>query len=313
MTKAPILELKNVTKRFGDKVILAEVSFAIQQNKIYGIIGKSGCGKTTLLNTIMGFLKTNDGEIIYQGKTLKKHKKSIRLNFGFASQSHSFYSKLSIKENITYFGKLYGLPLKTIKQRANILLEKFNLKRDANKLGENLSSGMKKRLDIACALIHDPEILLLDEPTADLDPVMRNEILSLIKEIREAGTTVIVTTHLLGEIEKLCDHVFLINNKQLKNVGTPEDFENLYSKQVTLKLSSENYSPVINNLLAMGIPIEKATVVGGDLVIHAKHPHYIVPHLKTYARENKDLLEFVNIEKPNLDKVFEYLIEGKLE
>jgi ABC-2 type transport system ATP-binding protein len=307
MTKKPIMALRNVTKRFGDKVVLAGVNFDIEENKIHGIIGRSGCGKTTLLNTVMGFLKANEGLVIYGGKDVSKNKKLISKKFGFASQVHSFYNKLSVKENIAYFGKLYGLDSKLIKERTNFLLGKFNLMHDKKTLGENLSSGMKKRLDIACALIHNPEVLLLDEPTADLDPMMRGEILNLIKDIKEAGTTVLVTTHLMGEIEKLCDRVFLINHHRVIDVGTPEDFDRHYSKSLTLRFDSRDYFPVLNSIKEFGHPIQKVLIDGDNLVIHSKNAEEVMQHVVSFSKQSGDKISFINLEKPNLDRIFEQI------
>lgn len=297
---APLIELRNVTKKFGDKTILDNVSLAIPENKICGIIGPSGSGKTTLLNTIMGCLKANRGNVCYKGQDIQSIKQVMKSKVGFASQIHSFYSKLSVKENIEYFGKLYGLNSETIDERRDILLDVMKLKDDEHKLGEELSSGMKKRLDIACSLIHDPEVLILDEPTADLDAVLRGEILNLLKEIKDSGTTVIITSHLLQEVEQLCDNVVLIHNKKAVNLDTQHDNR----REVTVRFRSKEYTGFLRSLERMQLPIESSKVEEGSLKVSTIASDAVLQAAISHSVKNSDELEHLNVNKMNLEKMF---------
>jgi len=304
MSERGVIELRGVSKKYGDKRVLDNISLLVPESKIYGFIGKSGCGKTTLLNIMIGFLTPTTGEVFYHGLNLKKVNKEVRKKYGFASQSYSFYPKLSVKENLIYFGKLYGLPRKQINERIDLLLNSFKLIGEEYTLGEALSSGMKKRLDIACAMIHDPSVLILDEPTADLDPSLRKEVLELIQKIKNSGTTIVITTHILGEIEFLCDKVFLLHNQKLKDMGSPEHFNKEYSKEVIFRLKSRAYSKLLGALKRCPVDIEKAKTDGKDAILTTKTPELLMKYIVSYADKYKDNVESISVAKPSLERLF---------
>ena len=188
---AVLIEVKGVTKNFEDKRILNDVSLSINENEILGIIGQSGAGKTVLMKIIIGFYKPDKGKVLYSTKGLKSNIKEIKKKVGFASQHHSIYPDLSVKENLRYFGNLYGMKRKEIKNRIPEVLKLVELSGYKNKLAIKMSGGMNRRLDIACALMHSPKILILDEPVSGLDPVLRKHMTKLIQKIRQEGTTII--------------------------------------------------------------------------------------------------------------------------
>jgi len=188
--KTPLIEIKKVTKIFGRNTVLNDVDLNIPQNKIFGIIGESGSGKTTLLKSIIGFVKPDSGIITFEGREVSRSMETIRERFGFASQENCFYPKLNVRENLEFFGTLYGLSSKLIDSNIKKLLKFVELEDAEKTLAENLSSGMQRRLDIACSLINNPKVLIMDEPTQDLDPVLRKEIVNLIRKINENGTKV---------------------------------------------------------------------------------------------------------------------------
>jgi len=304
MQERGVLELNKVSKSYGERAVLSEVSMSLPHNKIYGIIGKSGCGKTTLLNLLIGFLQPSRGTVYYQGKDLNKVSKEVRMKFGFASQSYSFYPKLSVKENLQYFGKLYGIGKVDIEDRTYQLLNMLRLSGEENTTGDNLSSGMKKRLDIACALIHDPEVLLLDEPTADLDPALRSDVLSAIKKIRAAGKTILITTHLLGEIEILCDRIFLLHHQRLKDMGSPDHFDKGYTKEVKIKLKSRSYASLYSVLQGCPVDIESANVEDRYVTITTKTPEQVMQYVMSFAQKHDDKIEHLSVSRPSLDRLF---------
>jgi len=304
MSERGFLELRGVSKNFGSKNVLDQISMNVPEGKIYGIIGKSGCGKTTLLNVSIGFLKPSSGGVFYNGSNLQKVSKEVRKKFGFASQMYSFYPKLSVKENLSYFGRLYGLSGNDIEERVGVLLDSFKLEGEEKTLGGNLSSGMKKRLDIACAMIHDPVVLILDEPTADLDPSLRKEVLELIKKINKSGTTIIITTHLLGEIEYLCDRVYLLHDKKLKDMGSPEHFNKEYAKEVKIRLKSKDYAKLLGSIQKSKINIQSAKTDGRDAVFSTKTPEELMHHIMSYSNRYKDKVEDISISRPSLDRLF---------
>jgi len=303
---ANIIEVNALTKRFGENIVLDNINFSIEKGSIFGLIGKSGCGKTTLLNLLIGYTRPNRGSISYNGKNVEKIGTALGRITGFASQEGSFYKKLTVAENLRYFGRLYGYPSNIIKERMEILLGSFGLQDAEHTLGQNLSIGMQKRLDIACALIHDPDILILDEPTANLDPALRKNILELIKKINESGTTIIISSHILDDINTLCNKVLVIENKRIIAFGTPRDLEMQLSQKDIIKIESElkKYDYLISSLVSKNL-IDNYEVNEGVLSLHTKNTKNALKHITNYFGKGGDGLVNIDIVKPSLGNIFE--------
>lgn len=208
----PIIEFKGVSKHFKKKTVLDNVNFAIEDDEIIGLVGRSGAGKTTLFRLFLGIYKPSSGEIFFQGKKITS---KIKKDVGFASQENSFYLTLTVEENLRYFGMVYNLPSKEVKKRIGKLLKLMQLEGARKTKAMNLSGGMKRRLGLAIALIHDPSILILDEPTTGLDIIIGENIWNLIMKINKLGKTVIVSSHNLTEIEKYCTAIAFISKGQV--------------------------------------------------------------------------------------------------
>ncbi len=214
-----IIKLQRVTKTYHNKPVLKDVDFLIKEGEILGIVGGNGAGKTTLLNTLVGF-SSFKGDILFRPgdeQFIPLSDKSQHINglFGFASQDPSFYPNLSVKENLAYFAVLFNMPDEIIHENISIVLELIGMSAEKDTISRKLSYGMQKRLDIGCALMHNPAVLILDEPTAHLDTDSANQIWNLIKEINKSGTTVVITSHFLHELSKVCDRIASINNQKL--------------------------------------------------------------------------------------------------
>lgn len=237
-----IIRFKNIKKGFKKKVILDNVNLSIEKNEIFGIIGMSGSGKTTLLNMLIGFLDQDAGNIAFYSEKNKKyesvftHPIEVGRTFGFATQAASFYPKLTVQENLLHFGALYNISKITNKLNASHLLHLTELYESKDILSQDLSGGMEKKLSVACALIHHPKVLILDEPTADLDPISRDETWKLIREINKNGTTVIVASHFISELERNCDRVGILYNKKVMAVDSPKKLRIKYKKQSLIKV-----------------------------------------------------------------------------
>jgi len=301
------IQFQKITKSFGKNAILSGVTFDIEKGERFGVIGISGSGKTTLLNILIGFLKPNDGTIIFQDEDIMKHKSKIKRKFGFATQDSSFYTKLTVMENLIYFGKLYNMSVKEIKKRSNLLLKLVELSEFKDIIAGNLSIGMQCRLDLACAMMHDPEVLILDEPTEGLDPVLRKEILSLLKKINKAGTTLVVTSHLLNEMESLCTKVAILHNGQIIETGAPQKIKSRYYKndEIHLETKPGNYEKVAKAIPKSGI--HKIMVREHKITIYTPTSEKVLRNiLKTLPRVKEDLVDII-VAKPSLEEVFERL------
>nr|MBI4156928.1 ABC transporter ATP-binding protein [Candidatus Woesearchaeota archaeon] len=303
----PYIKVDKLIKTFGKNNVLKNVSFDIDNKDIFGIIGVSGSGKTTILNILIGFLKHDSGAVLFQSKDISSDRRNIKGIFGFATQGGSFYSKLSVMENLEYFGRLYDIHPDEIKKRSDTLIELMELDKARDTLAGHLSTGMQRRLDIACALIHDPDVLILDEPTEDLDPVLRKEILGLIRRINDQGTTIIITSHLLSEMESVCNKITILHNGEILETGTPDQLKDAYSKyeEIHLETSPGNYDKIIRRLNKSHVKhvIKKSHKV----VIYTNQAQKLLKQLLRTLDSTKERLVDIDVNKPSLEEVFESL------
>lgn len=217
-TPENIVSINNVSKSFGKQPVLKSINLEIHKGEIFGFLGPSGAGKTTLVKELAGLDTPTSGEnFLFQQKMPSL---ALMERIGYMAQSDALYGELSAKENLQFFSSLYGLKGKQQEERINKVMEIVNLTEDLNKLVYNFSGGMKRRLSLAAALLHEPELLILDEPTVGIDPVLRKSIWDSFYELKKKGTTIIVTTHVMDEAEK-CDRLGMIRNGELIAVGSP--------------------------------------------------------------------------------------------
>jgi len=311
-----VLKLTSITKSFGKNTILDSVSLSITKGEIFGIIGLSGSGKTTLLNTIIGFHRPDAGDIMYkhpdsvQYSSVYKNRKEVTKIFGFAPQDPSFYSRLTCEENLDHFGSLYGIPHKARKQHVDSLLNLVELSSARKTLGRNLSGGMQRRLGIACSLIHDPRVLILDEPTADLDPIMRKDVWNLIKNINKKGTTVLLTSHFLSEMEGLCDRIAILHKKSIVTYGTPDELKNRFSKdhEIRMELTTADYSSIIKEVEHKEKSVKKVVQEGSTLIIYTPESEKVLHSLLHIIEQHDQRLLGIEVNKPSLREVFESFV-----
>lgn len=216
------VSIKDVTKHFGKHVVLKNIHLDILEGEIFGLLGPSGAGKTTLVKELSGLDTPTSGENIVLGQTMPKLEVINRI--GYMAQSDALYEDLSAKENLQFFSSLYGLKGMKLKERIQEVMKLVDLTEHVNKLVSDYSGGMKRRLSLAIALLHEPELLILDEPTVGIDPVLRKKIWDAFYQLNEQGTTIIVTTHVMDEAEK-CDRLGLMRDGSLIAVGTPSELK----------------------------------------------------------------------------------------
>lgn len=214
----PILRFKEVSKTFEHKQVIKNVSFKVYPGESFGIIGLSGSGKTTLFRLILGYYKPTSGVILYNGKNIKSQMNILRKNVGYTTQEDSFYEKLTTYENMRYYAGLYDIHPKasSIKEHINNILTQVKLFKHKDAMAVNLSGGMKHRLNFAISLLHDPDILVMDEPTTGLDPILTNEFWELIDAFKILGKTIIITSHIFDEIEHNCDRVIVLHQGEVQ-------------------------------------------------------------------------------------------------
>ncbi len=214
-----MLEVTDLRKSFGDINAVDGVSFGVQQGEAFGLLGPNGAGKTTTISMMVGILSPDAGIISVHGEA-DPTRPAVRRRFGIAPQSLSLYDNLSAQENLAFFGKLYGLSGAELKERVDWALELASLQDRRKDRVKTFSGGMQRRLNLAAAMVHDPEVLFLDEPTVGIDPQSRNHILEQIHQLKASGLTIIYTTHYMEEAARLCDRVAIMDHGKLLALDT---------------------------------------------------------------------------------------------
>lgn len=225
------LSIVGVKKIFGEKTVLEDINFNAKENDIVGLIGKSGCGKSTFLKILVGYHKANSGKIVLNGKDMSKDNISLRKLVGYTTQENSFYEKMTVIENMNYYAKIYSVPKNVRKERIKKILTDVGLYEHGFKLAENISGGMKRRLDFAISLVHDPKILVLDEPTVGLDPFLIDQFWKIVQEIVKNGNKIaIISSHILTELENNCTKVIFMNKGKIIKELDKKDISELDKK-----------------------------------------------------------------------------------
>ena len=220
-----MIEVKNITKKYGTNIALDNVSFKIEEGEIVGLLGPNGAGKSTTMNIITGFIEPTEGEVFIDNVNMLKKPKKAKREIGYMPEGVPLYTDLTVKEFVTYMAEIKQVNSKERKEKVQKIIEQTGLKDVQNKLTKNLSRGYKQRVSMAGALVGEPKILILDEPTVGLDPKQITEIRNLIKELGKTHT-VILSSHILSEVSQICNKVIIINKGKIIAIDTPENLEN---------------------------------------------------------------------------------------
>ena len=227
-----MLKVININKKYGDFEVLKNICFEIKKGSIYGFLGPNGAGKTTTMNILSGLIDFNSGEVYLDGEDFKKNKRQLLKKVGYLPQNPVFYNYMNANEYLHFIGEIANMPEKNIKERTTELLDIVRLTESAKRKIGQYSGGMKQRLGIAVALFNKPEIVFLDEPTSALDPEGRMEILEFIKDLKSSGTTVFLSTHILSDIERVCDEVSILDKGQILISDNLENLKNKYIQPI---------------------------------------------------------------------------------
>lgn len=270
-----MLKIENLSKSYGKNVVLKEISLSIQTGEIYGLLGPNGAGKTTTINIICNLVKPDGGTIKINQHSLSRQTKYW---LGVAPQENLLYQSLTCQENLSFYGKIYGLKKIELAQGVNMALEAVKLLPKANTPVEKLSGGMQRRMNIAVALIHQPKLLILDEPTTGLDIEARWEIWQLIKTLRHQGITILLTTHLLDEAQRLCERIGIIKQGKIIAEGSLEQLKKLIPAQEIVVIKTTNEERAIARVKELGLIYRR---YGNDLTV--------------WLNNNLELSEIINL------------------
>ncbi|MEI6667922.1 MAG: ABC transporter ATP-binding protein, partial [Acidobacteriota bacterium] len=231
----PAVTVRELTRRFGDFVAVDRVSFDVEQGEIFGFLGANGAGKSTTIRMLCGLLKPTAGTALVAGIDVGRDPEGVKRSIGYMSQRFSLYELLSVEENITFFGGLYGLDDDRIVARRDYVLEMAGLRGRERTLTRDLAGGWRQRLALGCAILHEPRVLFLDEPTGGVDPVSRRQFWALIDQLSRGGVTVFVTTHYLDEAEH-CHRLALMQAGRIAAIGTVHELKQVFSDRAVVEV-----------------------------------------------------------------------------
>ena len=299
-----VLEIDNVFKNYGAIKAVRGVSFDLEAGEIYGLLGPNGAGKSTLINMICGLLNISQGEIRLFGEKVGRSNAKIKSKLGLVPQDIAVYNNLTAADNIKFFCGLHGYRGKDLKERSEKALAYVGLLDKADTLPVTFSGGMKRRLNIACAIAHTPKLIILDEPTVGIDPQSRNHILESIKKLNEKGATIIYTSHYMEEVEAICTRVGVIDHGKLIAMGTKEELKDAVSNINRIIVTLEEQTAVDIKGLKEIAGIVQTYYEEGVITIEAEQAANNFDQIILYLTEKKMRIKNIEQKKPSLETVF---------
>ena len=302
-----IISVKNLVKKFGKFVANDDLNFDVFEGEIFGFLGANGAGKSTVIRILCGILEPTTGDALVGGFSVKNQPDLVKKNIGYMSQRFSLYNDLTVEENINFFGGVYGLYGDEFKKRKNWVLNIANLEGDEKKLTGSLPGGIKQRLALGTAVIHQPGIVFLDEPTSGVDPISRRRFWDLINELSAQNTTVLVTTHYLEEAE-FCNNIMLINAGKLIAEGTSKELKTNYLKNTILEIECEKVVTAME-LLEKENFVDETSIFGNQIHIIVNDKFRNRDQVTEILSKNSISVSRINKIVPTLEDVFIHLLE----
>jgi len=300
-----MIEIKDVTKSYGRQKVLQNVSFEIMEGELFGLLGPNGAGKSTLIDILTGIQSMDSGDIFINGKSIKTDKVEIRKHLGLVPQDIALLEELNAVDNLEYFGGLYGLAGEELKSQIEKLLEVAGLTDKKKEKVKNYSGGMKRRLNIAVAMLHNPSILILDEPTVGVDAQSRQHIFDYIQSLAEQGTTILYTSHYMEEIEALCKRVFILDLGEEVAYGTKEEVKKLVGHTQTVALTLDRVPAGFDEVLKNSENgIQFVTVDGQEIALTIDQTIFSMMKLIEQVEQAQLVIKSVNVKETTLEEAF---------
>ncbi len=303
----PVLACSGLGKRFGARQAVDDVGFTIAPGETYGLLGPNGAGKTTTISMVCGILARDAGEVRIQGRELTPGSTAVKGAIGYVPQDLAIYPDLSARENLAFFGRLYGMGGSELRQRVDEVLAVIDLADRARERTSNFSGGMKRRLNIGIGLLHQPSLLVLDEPTVGVDPQSRNAILESVEALSAQGMGILYTTHYMEEAERLCDRVGIIDEGKIIAEGTRRELVALVGELDRVKLAAVGDLAVAVRELQQLAGVQSATAHEGGIDILVSEARNQLPALLAAATRDGVTVKSVEVIEPDLEAVFLHL------
>ena len=302
----PALEVRNLRKRFGEVQAVKDISFSIEPKEFFGLLGPNGAGKTTTIRMITGVLRPDSGSIMIEGIDLRTNFLDAKMRMGVIPEVGNIYPDLSARENIELVGRFYGLPKALRQERTSKLLADFGLKDRADDYIRKFSKGMRQRVSIACAMVHEPPILILDEPTEGLDVMSRRLIVDKVKEMNRNGSTVILTTHNIEEANKLCQRVCIVNKGSIVAIDSPE---HLRRTTEGLQIVEVGFLGKVEGSWFLSAHISRAEQCQDKWQFYTEDPDQAIEHIVRVKEQRGLKILTLGTSGPTLEDVFVKLCE----
>lgn len=298
------LEAKDVVKKYGSVVALDNLSLKVKEGEVFGLLGPNGAGKTTFINCILGLTKLDRGEIFIFEKPLNRALTELKSQIGIVPQEISLYSSLTVYENLSFFGSLYNIPGKLLKERIEFALEFVQMQDNVKKPVKNLSGGMKRRVNIAAALIHSPKLLIMDEPTVGIDIYSRKIILDSVQKLAQTGITIIYTTHYIEEVDKICSSVAFINKGKIIEYGPKELLYKKLSDTHIVKIQTNRISNECITTLRNTEGILNVNYFENELTVTVEKSKNLLKEIIDILDEHSCEIFSILSEKPSMEKLY---------
>ena len=308
MQNGKAIQVEKITKNFGEHQAVQDISLAVQQGEIYSLLGPNGAGKSTTISMLAGLLTPTDGDAFVMGHSIRTDGAAVKAALGVVPQDIALYPDLSARENLSFWGKMYGLRGTVLKQRVEETLEIIGLADRQKGRIDTFSGGMKRRVNIGVALLHKPQVVIMDEPTVGIDPQSRRHILDNVKDLNKQGMTVLYTTHYMEEAAELSDHIAIMDHGKVIAFGTHDELIKLVGEQARLELT---LSVEADRVVDVWRQIDGVSRVTGNGVPHvtvlANDSNRVLPRLFEAATRVGGRITSVEIHEPNLEAVFLHL------
>jgi len=296
------IEVKHLTRRFGDFVAVNDLSFDVRRGEIFGFLGSNGAGKSTTIRMLCGLLQATSGTATVDGIDVTVNPEAVKHRIGYMSQRFSLYELLTVDQNIRFFGGIYGLDARRLSERRQFVVEMAGLRGRESTLARALAGGWRQRLALGCAILHEPTILFLDEPTGGVDPVSRRQFWQLIDDLSQANVTVLVTTHYLDEAER-CHRIALIHAGRLAALGTPRDVKGIFKGRPIVEVHADRPVEAMRALDEMA-EVEKTSLFGTAVHAVLRSDRIRTDEIAARLRESGLTVTAVDEVVPSLEDVF---------
>ena len=303
-----MLELIDITKKFKKTAAVKNVNMFIEKGEIVGLLGPNGAGKSTAISMLSSLVEPTSGDVRFHNKSIVKNPQSLRKIIGIVPQEIALYEDLSAEENMKFFGRIYRLKGEELQNKIAEVLEQIGLTDRKKDIVKTFSGGMKRRLNIGVAMLHDPEILVMDEPTVGIDPQSRNYILETIKRLnQEREMTVLYTSHYMEEVEFLCDRIYIMDKGNLIASGTKEEIKQILASENTISIKADYWNEEFIHRLENNPVIHQMKVEEKEITIVVSREVNLFSSLAKLAEETQTNLNSVDINSPTLEDVFLHL------